>query len=105
MLTSSAIIDRLHTLSPGDLVVYYEGNLAAGMAVVGSAETAAVAMRLYEKGRVHLLQRRLSPPMNHLGMIDWHGGHGKGFQYLAIGAYRNRTPSHGAHLRSVLEAI
>lgn len=100
------IIYRLKALTPGERVTYYIGDLCKMHARTGSHLTARLAWDLHEEGRVHLLQRRLSPPRNHLGAVDWHSGHGSGFEYIAIGKSRkSKAPNFNSHLRSVMEAV
>lgn len=106
MTNISEIIFRLKNLQVGESVTYYVGCLASQRAEVGNAHTASTAWELSERGKVHLVQRRMGPPKTYLGQIDWHLGSGPGFEYIAIGkSAPKRAPTFNAHLRSVLEDV
>lgn len=106
MTDISEIIFRLKNLHVGERVTYYTGCLASQRAEIGNAHTAQTAWELSERGKVHLVQRRLGPPKTYMGQIDWHLGTGPGFEYIAIGkSAPKRSPTFNAHLRSVLEDV
>ena len=103
-LTVEEICYRLKVLRPGEMVTYYKGNVANMNPTVGSHATSRLAWDLHEEGKVHLVQRRLGKPKNHLGMIDWNMGCGPGFEYIAIGKSKKKPAlNFNAHLRSMME--
>ena len=100
----SEILAALKTILPGERVIYYVGNIGDKSPVVGGIVTSQLAWALYEKGLVHLTQQRLGPPVNQFGRIDWHGGRGPGFKYIATGASKGgKPPTFESHLRSMKE--
>lgn len=104
--TVEDIIYRLRAIQPGEKVIYYKGSVANLKPTFGSHLTSRLAWDLHEEGKVHLLQRRLSKPKTHLGIIDWCLGCGTGFEYIAIGkSKRSKAPNFNAHLRSVMEPV
>lgn len=106
MANISEIIFRLKNLQVGERVTYYVGCIARQRAELGDMQTAMVAWELHERGKVHLVQRRMGPPKTYLGQIDWHLGSGPGFEYIAVGkSAPKRSPTFNAHLRSVLEDV
>jgi hypothetical protein len=104
-------ITRLQALKPGELYIYYRGDLQhARMSDQDVDRLAMAAWTLSEQGRVHLLQRRLSPPVvqhtiismidgrfeHHDGSVDWRYGVSKeGFAYIAIGCDVSGRIDHG----------
>jgi hypothetical protein len=71
---------ELQNIEPRETVVYHRG-LTLGLSILGHA-----AYRMYEKGELMLTQKRLSPPLNAQGDIDWRNGVSKdGFEYRATG--------------------
>lgn len=89
-------IMSLRNLKPGDRYIYFVGfldeeryNGSSGHA----AQIADAAYALMMEGKVLLTQRRLGPPALHSGIIDWHRGMGKGFEYIATGAHPRWTKS------------
>lgn len=88
-------MDKLMSLLPGEAYVYFVGFLDAERSVRPDGEAAALAdlaYDLYQEKKVHLTQRRLSPPLKYNGSEDWHGGVGQGFEYIATGAQPPRKP-------------
>jgi hypothetical protein len=81
-------IHRLRTLKPGERVTYFIGYLDSDRLAdpLGPANTLAmIAFDLCREGKIHLTQKRLGPPLSR-GVVDWKGGHGPGFKYIATGA-------------------
>ena len=78
---SEALYKALEEIKPGQQVIYCKGRL-------GRQESAIAhrARELFEEGRLHLFQRRLSQPLS-WGQVHWINGVGRdGFAYLAVGA-------------------
>ncbi len=81
---------RLEMLGPEEKLVYFTGWLDAERLERPRGEACKIANRARELsrwGRVHLLQRRLGPPVTR-SITDWRHGHGPGFEYIAIGCGR-----------------
>lgn len=106
MASVGTIIEQLKIIRPGERVIYYVGCMASGRSSIGNAETAALAMILWERRRAHLVQRRLGPPVLWGSNIDWSAGQGPGFEYIAIGMSAPRKGvTFNAHLKTVMEAV
>ena len=106
MSEAELIRAQLLAIEPGQSIIYYVGDLASRRATYGSVDSAILASELASRGRVHLFQRRLGPPRDYTGKINWGGGHGPGFEYIAVGRPApSRAPTFKEHLKSVKEAI
>ena len=89
------IIKRLRELQPAQSMTYFTGFLEEERLnnPNGSANTIAnVAYGLMERGLIHLIQKRVSLPVTHDGLVNWSKGTGKGFHYIAIGATPPKQP-------------
>lgn len=83
--------NRLWNIQPSEQIIYYVGFLDSDrdLLPLESAlhKIANLAYQLMKEGRLHLTQRRITPPALHTGVIDWHRGVGQGFEYIATGAH------------------
>lgn len=82
-------IQKLRTIQPGESFVYFTGFLDKERERNPRGEAAQIANLAYDlfiEKKVCLTQRRLGLPIRKDGAIDWHLGHGEGFEYIATGA-------------------
>ncbi len=85
---------RLRTLGPESKVTYFIGFLDSERLERpkgAAAQVANEALELCRQGLIHLVQRRLGPPVIR-SVVDWRLGHGPGFEYIAIGAGKRVRP-------------
>lgn len=91
--TAHAIIyNRLWNIQSGEQIIYHIGFLDFDRDQLPSEsplnKIANFAYQLMMEGRAHLTQRRITPPTAvRTGVIDWHRGIGRGFEYIATGAH------------------
>lgn len=82
------IIRKLRSLQPGFRVTYHIGFLEDDRKRDHDLDmVATVAYDLYLEHRVLLVQRRIGHPMVAQKYVDWTLGLGRGFEYIAVGAY------------------
>lgn len=87
-MSSEPTINMLIAIRPGESVIYFVGFLDMERnGNPGAIKTATLAAQLARQGRVHLTQRRIGSPTKD-GRVDWHGGTGPGFEYIATGVRR-----------------
>lgn len=87
---------QLMQLRPGDKYVYFTGCLDLERMYNGKSEICQIADLAYNlmlEGRLHLTQKRLSPPKVHNKEINWIWGIGQGFEYIATGAVPRPKPA------------
>ena len=95
LTTPEYTIKRLRELQPTQSMIYFTGFLEEERLnnPNGPANAVAnVAYGLMERGLVHLIQKRISPPVTQTGLVSWSKGTGKGFNYIAIGATPPKQP-------------
>ena len=90
--TAHAVIyNRLWNIQSGEQIIYHIGFLDYERDQLPSESAlnkiANFAYQLMMEGRVHLTQRRITPPSIRGGKIDWNHGVGQGFEYIATGAH------------------
>jgi elongation factor P hydroxylase len=78
------------------MCTYFTGYLDLERMYAPKSETCQVAdfaYSLMQEGKVHLTQRRMSPPVAHNKEINWVWGIGQGFEYIATGATPRPKPA------------
>lgn len=95
LLPHEYIIKRLRELQPQHSIIYFTGFLdeERNRSPFGPASViATVAYDLMKRGLVHLTQKRVSPPRELNGLVNWNEGTGQGFTYIATGATPKKKP-------------
>lgn len=102
------LISKLKALRPGEKLIYYKGFLDQARARKpkdGILILFDTAYDLAMAGRIHLIQQRIGPPIDETKKVNWKGGIGPGFLYIAVGAHPPREKvTYWAHLRSIGKA-